>query len=87
MASRDALISSHDDALMSSDTEVGQCGNINSALALSDDAPKYDAIVSSDLHVHQGCNDDGALASSDVQVYQGGNDDGGLASYDDVLLP
>ena len=87
MAYGDALVSSHDGAITSSDNEVGQCGNINSALALSDDTPKYDAIVSSDVHVHQGCNDDGALASSDVQVYQGGNDDGDRASYDDVLLP
>ena len=53
LVSDDALLSSHDDTLASSDAEVGQGSNDDGALASSDDAPNDDALVSSDLHVHQ----------------------------------
>ena len=87
MVSDDAFLPTHDDVLTHSHDEVRQGGNENGAIAPSDDTPHDNTLMSSDLCVHNGRNDDGDSFLSAVQVYQGGNNDGDRASYDDVLLP
>ena len=87
MVSDDAFLPTHDDVLTHSHDEVRQGGNEKGVIAPSDDTPHDNTLMSSDLCVHNGRNDDGDSFLSAVQVYQGDYHYGTLVSSGDVLQP